>query len=96
MQRAKASAEAIVPVWVVVAPFCAAVVAALVEAATLATTGEPPPPQPAASSEHAAIATTEARLSGGRHRTMFGSFQSRARKAHHGNLSGSPLCLRSL
>ena len=90
MQRAKANAEAIVPVCVVVVPSCA-VVAALVEEATLATPGEPPPPQPAASSESAATATTEARMSGGRHRTMFGSFQSRARKAHHRNLNGSPL-----
>jgi hypothetical protein len=99
MQRAKANAEAIVPVCVAVAPFCvvvaAAVVEAVVEEATLATPGEPPLPQPAASSEHAASAKTEARISGGRHRTIFGSFQSRARKAHHRNLNESPLCLRS-
>jgi hypothetical protein len=99
MQRAKANAEAIVPVCVVVAPFCVVVAAAVVEAAveeaTLATPGEPPLPQPAASSGHAATATIETRMSGGRHRTIFGSFQSGARKAHHRNLSGSPLCLRS-
>ena len=54
--------------------------AQVVEEATLATPGEPPPPQPAASSENAATATTEVRMSGRRQRTMFGSFQSRARK----------------
>jgi hypothetical protein len=82
MQREKATA-----------PFCV-VVAAVVAEATLATPDEPPPPQPAASSENAATATTEARMSERRQLTMFGSFQSRARKAHHRNLNVSALRLR--
>src|SRR5437868_1345243 len=74
MQRAKANAEATVPVCVVVAPACvvpaAVAVEDTVEEATFATPGEPPPPHPAASSEHAATATTETSMSGGRHRTI--------------------------
>ena len=73
MQRAKANAEASVPFCVVVV---APVVAAVVEEATLATPAEPPPPQPAASSANAATRTTEARMSGLRQRTMFGSLRS--------------------
>jgi hypothetical protein len=77
------------------APFCVVVAAAVVEEATLATPREPPPPQPTASSEKPATARTEARMSRGRQRNMFGSLQSTAGKAHHRNLSGSPLRLRS-
>ena len=76
------------------APFCAVDVPAVVEEATLATPAEPAPPQPAASSENAATATTEATMSGWWQRTMFGSFQSRTREAHHCNLNVSALRLR--
>jgi hypothetical protein len=86
MQREKATAAA--------ASFCVVVVAAVMEEATLATLGEPPPPQPAASSENATTATTDVRMTGRRQRTMFGSLQSRAEKAHHRNLNVSALRLR--
>jgi hypothetical protein len=66
----------------------------VVEEATFATPGELPPPQPAASSEHAAAATSDAMMSGGRERSMFGSFQSTASKAHHRNLNVLALRLR--
>jgi hypothetical protein len=56
-------------------------VVVVVEEATFATPGELPPPHPAASSDNAATATTEARMSGLRQRTMFGSFRSRARES---------------
>jgi hypothetical protein len=75
-------------------PFCVVVVAAFVEEATLATPGEPPPLQPAANSEDAATATTEVRMSGRRQHMIFGSFQSRARKAHHRDLNVSAPRLR--
>jgi hypothetical protein len=86
MQREKASSPF---------PLCVVVVAAAVEEATLATPpGEPPLPQPAANSDNAATAMTEVRMSGRRQRTMFGSLQSRARKAHHCNLNVSAPRLR--
>jgi hypothetical protein len=80
MQRAKANAEASVPVFAVVVPFWVVVAAAVV--ATLATAGEPAtPPQPVASSEHAASARTAARMTGGRHRMVFGSLLSIAKRS---------------
>jgi hypothetical protein len=73
MQRAKANAEATVPFCVVVV---APVVAVVVEEATLATPEAPPPPQPAVSRATAATRTPDARMSGLRRRTMFGSLRS--------------------
>jgi hypothetical protein len=65
MHRAKANAEATVPICVV--ELFRVVGAAVVEETTLATPDEPPP-QPAASSDNAATTTTEARMSERRQR----------------------------
>jgi hypothetical protein len=75
-------------------PFCV-VVTAVVDDAILATPGEPPPPHAAASSEIGATTTTQARMSGRRQLSMFGSVRSSTGKAHHGNMNGSALTLRS-
>jgi hypothetical protein len=87
MQREKAIMAA--------APFWLLVVAAVAEEPTRATPGEPPLPQPAVRSEDAATAARDVRMSGRRQRMMFGSFQSRAREAHHRNLNVSAPKLRS-